>query len=1217
MADFHRKNSNKTPAALADLNAAGRAISFKSAAALAEEKILDFWRENKIFQKSLEKPSPAGNYVFFDGPPFATGLPHYGHILVSAIKDAVPRYQTMRGKRVERRWGWDCHGLPIENIVEKDLKVSGKREIEELGLARFNEYARSKVLDFAAQWKETVERIGRWVDYGGAYMTMDNDFIESVWWALKNIWDKKLIYEGMKVLPYCPRCETPIANSEIAMDGSYKDIADISVYIKLALENEPKTYLIAWTTTPWTLPGNTAAGVNENLDYVTVKVNDERYIIAKNKTSILKDKFEILGTMKGRALVGKRYSPPFDYFTGADFRQISEKEKENAWKVYSAPYVTAETGSGIVHIAPAYGEEDLELALKRGIPLVRHVGSDGRFTSEVADFAGIKVKPKDDHQSADVLIVKNLAARGLLLAKEKIIHSYPHCFRCETPLYYFAIPAWFVKIHEIKKKLVKLNEDIDWVPKHLKHGRFGKSVEGAPDWNISRNRYWASPLPFWKCEKSGHTECVGSLDELKKRAPAKNKYLVMRHGEAERNLTDTVSCSPKDDNKITERGRAEVLATAQKLKKESIDFIYSSDLVRAKQTAEIVARELGISAENTIFAPEIRELNAGAYNGKSWTEYRQSFDSPEARFETASKNGETLFDVRDRVVKFIYDLEKKHAGKKILVISHGDAIFFMETGVKGLAKRELMSAFINKTGLISTGSHRPLDFAPIPHNDNFELDFHRPYIDEITFACECGGEMRRIPEVVDCWFESGSMPFAQNHYPFENKEKFEKNFPGDFVAEYIAQTRTWFYYTHAVSAILFNRAPFRHVLTTGTILAEDGAKMSKSKENFPDPKILFDKYGVDALRFYLLSSPLMKSEDLNFSERGVDEVYKKIILRLRNVVSFHETYKGGAGTFDESAEKLADRNTERFAGGFANKLTGKISDSRSASKHILDKWILGRLNAVIVATTAGMESYTIDSALNKISEFIEDISVWFLRRSRERLKSEIQAERGEALNTFRFTLLELSKIIAPFTPFLAEEIYQTLGEAKESVHLEDWPESKIGTAEETAVLADMAETRRIVSLALEARAKAGIKVRQPLRKLAVKTTALQGKKECLDLILDEINVKEIVFDPQLPEEAVLDAEITEDLREEGSLREFVRFIQELRKKSGLKPGEPSALVVSANSSGQKFIEKFETQIKKSALISKISFWSGADGESLGGEKTEIEGILFDAIVRKK
>lgn len=1185
----------------------------KSPVALAEEKVLEYWREKGIFQKTLDKPAPNGNYVFYDGPPFATGLPHYGHILISAIKDAVPRYQTMRGKHVERRWGWDCHGLPIENIVEKDLKVSGKKEIEALGIDTFNEYARSKVLDYAEHWKTTVERIGRWVDYDGAYMTMNNSYIESVWWALKGIWDKSLIYEGTKVLPYCPRCETPIANSEIAMDNSYKDITDISVYVKLPLENEPKTFLIAWTTTPWTLPGNTAAGVNEELDYVLAKVggsggDGEYYIVAKNKTSIFKDqKFEIVEEMKGHDLVGKRFKPPFDYFSGDTPAGKKLPNRENAWQVYAAPYVTAETGSGIVHLAPAYGEEDMELAKKYNIPFVRHVGPDGRFTADVTDFAGQKAKPKDDHQAGDVAIIKNLAARGLLFAKEKIVHSYPHCFRCETPLYYFALPAWFINIQKVKGELVKLNEDITWIPEHLKHGRFGNSVAAAPDWNISRNRYWASPLPFWKCEKCDRAECIGSLDALKARETVNNKYFIMRHGEAQANLTDCISCLATDENTLTEKGKKQAGAAGNAIKEtiaktpgQSIDFIYASDLDRAKLSAEIIAKEVGLPQSSILYAPELHELNAGVYNGKTWTEYRNSFISPEARFDTAPDGGETLLGLRDRAVKFIYDLEKRHAGKNILIISHGDTLFFMEHGLKGLDRQQLVQVFKSKTGALETGEWRTLNFAPIPHNKNFELDFHRPYIDEIFLKCtgtpdgkKCDGQMKRVPEVIDCWFESGSMPFAQNHYPFENKDKFEHNFPADFVAEYIAQTRTWFYYMHAVSTMLFQKAPFHNVLTTGTILAEDGEKMSKSKGNFPDPWLLFNKYGVDALRFYLLSSPLLKSEDLNFSEKGVDEVYKKIILRMKNVVSFYETYQ-----------------SERFLGLIGKKGAPVGGESALTSPHVLDRWIIERMNVVIGQVTSAMDSYELEKALTPIDLFIEDISVWFLRRSRERLKSENETERNAALNTFSLVLLELSKLMAPFTPFLAEEIYRKLGGAsgpeKESVHLEDWPSAHVASIDNIELLADMDETRRVVSLALEARAKAGIKVRQPLQKIVLKTATLEGKQECIDLILDELNIKEVIFDPQLIDEVVLDTKISDELREEGTLREFVRFVQDLRKKSGLKPGERAHLFASTNQAGADFLNKFQPQIKKSAHLSAAS-----PEEGVVGEMVEIDGVKFN------
>jgi isoleucyl-tRNA synthetase len=461
----------------------------KSDVALREEKILQFWKENNIFQKTLEKEAPNGNFVFFDGPPFATGLPHYGHILASAIKDAVPRYWTMNGYHVERRWGWDCHGLPIENIVEKDLHISGKKEIEEYGVQKFNEYARSKVLDFVSHWKETVERIGRWVDFDGSYKTMDNTFIESVWWALKEINEKGLLYEGTRVLPYCPRCETPVANSEIAMDGSYKDITDISVYVKFELVDETGTYLLAWTTTPWSLPGDTALAINKEIKYVKVEYEGKFYIVAEERLKfvpILKDVEWKDGvnswSIEPEKLIDKSYIPPFDYYKNIDL-----PNKENIWKIWHADFVTVETGTGIAHEAPVFGEEDMDLAKKNNIPFIYHVGHDGKFVNEVTDFAGIKVKPKEDHQSGDVLIIKNLAHKGFLFAKEKIIHSYPHCFRCETPLYYFAIPAWFIKISEVKERLLSLNEKIIWIPEHLKEGRFKKSMEGAPDWNISRN----------------------------------------------------------------------------------------------------------------------------------------------------------------------------------------------------------------------------------------------------------------------------------------------------------------------------------------------------------------------------------------------------------------------------------------------------------------------------------------------------------------------------------------------------------------------------------------------------------------------------------------------------------------------------------------------------------------------------------------------------------
>ena len=1166
----------------------------KSEIALAEERILDFWREQNIFQKSLDKESPGGSRVFYDGPPFATGLPHYGHILVSTIKDAVPRYWTMQGFHVERRWGWDCHGLPIENIVEKDLKVSGRREIEALGVDKFNEYARSKVLGYVGEWRKTVERMGRWVDFDGSYKTMDNSFIESVWWALKELWDKKFIYEGTKVLPYCPRCETPIANSEIAMDNSYKDITDISVYVKLELVDEPGTFLIAWTTTPWTLPGNTGAAVNPDVDYVKAKKDGAFYIVAKEKIGVLKDGAEIVAEFKGRELIGKSYKPLFKFFAAKNF-----PNKENIYKVWGASYVTTEAGTGIVHLAPGYGEEDMVLANENKIPFVLHVGSDGKFSADLAEplsiggsdtvvLAGLSAKPKPTsadpqlHQSSDILIIKYLAHAGLLFAKEKIVHSYPHCHRCDTPLYYFALRAWFIRIQDLKSQTIALNEKINWVPAHLKHGRFGKGIEGAPDWNISRNRYWASPLPFWHCEQCGKTECLGSLEEIKARQPAKNKFFIMRHGEAEQNLTGNVSSAPDAPNHLTPNGREQVKAAAKKLAEEKIDMIVASDLVRTRETAEMIAEILGLPAEAVVFDPRLREIKAGVLEGKTWGEYHDFFPSRADRFHTAPSDGETILDLQNRVMSTLFELENNFSGKNILLVSHGSPLWVMGLVGQGKSQSEIVKYFIDRENDndMGLGEFKSIPFIPFPHNKDFALDLHRPFIDEIIFSCSCGGRMKRIPEVIDGWFESGAMPFAAHHYPFENREKFEINFPAKFIVEYIAQTRTWFYYTHTLSSLLFNEIAFENVIAHGTVLAEDGQKMSKSKGNFPDPNILFDKYGVDALRFYMLSSPLMKSEDLNFAEKGVDETYKKIILRLKNVTSFFELYK--------------------------DLIKPEVANS-PASKNILDRWIISRLNQLIFRVTDAMEAYEIDRAMYSIDDFLEDLSVWYVRRSRERLKSDDEADGVATVRTLQFALLEFSKIIAPFMPFIAESTYGKVGGALESVHLDSWP--RAGDIDETLV-SDMAEVRKIVGFGLEARARAGIKVRQPLGKIVVKVAkenTLKDKQELIQLIADELNVKSVEFDPQIEATVELDTEITADLKDEGNLRDLLRAVQNLRKESGLKAGEPANMTVFADDRGRKFVETNQIAISKAATISEIKF---EDGTQTGGEEILIDDMKF-------
>jgi len=1149
----------------------------KSPIAEKEEKILQFWKDNAVFQKSLDKHAPKGEYVFYDGPPFATGLPHYGHILGSAVKDTVARYQTMRGFRVERKWGWDCHGLPIENIVEKDLNISGRKEIEKIGIDTFNEYARSKVLDYVSHWKTTVDRMGRWVDFDGSYKTMDNTFIESVWWAFGEIQKKGLVYEGVRVLPYCPRCETPIANSEIAMDHSYKNITDISVYLKLELASEPGTFLLAWTTTPWTLPGNTAAAVNKEVTYVKVKeVKEEKtsyYIIAKDLFPKLADKFlnpEIVEELQGDALIGKSYVPPFDYF----IKNPDLPNHSQGWKVYAASYVTTESGTGIVHLAPAYGEEDMDLAKKEKIPFVRHVGSDGKFIGEVTDFAGEKAKSKEDHQAGDVLIIKNLAPRGLLFAKEKIIHSYPHCFRCETPLYYFALDAWFINIQKVKQRMLDLNQDVDWVPDHLKNGRFGKSMEGAPDWNISRNRYWASPLPIWKSENGKEVLFIDSIETLKKHTKKSgNTYFVMRHGGTESNKKEIISFAKQEFDHITEDGKKEVVQVAKGLEDKKIDIIIASPFVRTKETALMVAEILGINEGNIFFDKRIQEINPGVYDGGKWPEYHDRMSQVGADwFKERPGNSESLFDCQKRVGEFLYEIENKYKGKNILFVTHGGPawLFFVNAGLFSPNDKTYRSAdshiFVDEFKRFDNAEVRELSFTPLPHNKDFELDLHRPYIDDIILVGESGNELKRIKEVFDCWFESGSMPFAQQHYPFENKEWFRTHFPSDFIAEYIAQTRTWFYYMHAISVMVFDSIAFKHVVTTGTVLAEDGQKMSKSKGNFPDPTILFDKYGVDAIRFYMLSSPLMKSEDLNFSERGVDEVYKKNILRTQNVLSFYDLYR------DDSLEKVKSSN-------------------------VLDLWILARLNGVVREVTSGMECYRLDEAHAPIDLFVDDLSTWYLRRSRERLKGEDKKDRVEALSTFSAVLEIFSRTIAPFLPFLAEDIHRHIHtKDAESVHLMSWPEVSRDANDEEEPLSLMKEVRRIVSLGLEARSRAGVKVRQPLACLTVKSLLLASKKQYVELIEDEINVKKIEFDGLLEPEVSIDTTITPELRQEGDIRELMRAIQDMRKENNFSASDKVDVTLTLTEEGKKAVEVWKKEIMATCSIGNLSI---ADKEGNG------------------
>ncbi len=1127
----------------------------KSEVAKREEKILKFWRENKIFEKSLTKKSPNGDYIFYDGPPFATGLPHYGHILASAIKDAVPRFWTMRGYRVARRFGWDCHGLPIENIIEKKLNIASRQEIEAIGIDKFNQLASETALTYASEWKKTIERIGRWVDFDGSYKTMNNAYIESVWWAIAEINKKGLVYEGTRVLPYCPRCETPIAQSEIAMDQSYKLVTDQAVTVKFKLKEE-KVYILAWTTTPWTLPGNVALAVGPEIGYVEIEHQGERLILAEARLAAFGlEGAKVLKKFNGQDLVGKEYGPLFEVLAV----KTSPKKK---WQILPANFVTTTDGTGVVHTAVIHGEDDYKLGVEYDLPLVPLIDARGHFNDQAPEFLrGIY------HKQAEKLVIKDLAERGQLFRQEPYQHSYPHCYRCGTPIIYYALPAWFINIQKIKPRLLKLNQKVNWVPKHLKDGRFKNIVEGAPDWNISRNRYWASPLPIWKCGKCGQTKFVDSLKTLAALAiKSGNKYFVMRHGEGEHNVINTISARVGDKYALTERGKNQVRESAKELENQNITRIFASPFLRTKQSAEIVAGELGIPNDQIIFDECLGELKFGDFDGKKLADYLAYEAEHIFSYGDRIPGGESYLEAKRRFGDFFYKLENSLVSENILIVTHGICPEVLAAIVVGADQIE--SKRIIDTYQLAFAKPQLFNLLSLPLNNNYELDLHRPYIDRIKLKCECGGALARIPEVFDCWFESAAMPFAANHYPFENQKSLKNNYPADFVAEYIAQTRTWFYYMLVLGTILFEQEPFKNVVTTGTILAADGEKMSKSKGNFPDPWLVFNRYGVDALRFYLLSTPVMRAEDLNFSARGADEVSKKIITRLINVHSFYQLYQ--------------------------ERLPIDSKDSTLISNHVLDRWISLRLQELIAAVTSGLEAYTLDEALRPIETFIDDLSTWYLRRSRDRLR-EAGSEGQIAVIVLKETLKTLAKVMAPFTPFIAEEIYLNLksSDDPDSVHLAEWPEINSKPSDNQELITKMAEVRRLVSLGLEARTRAGIKVRQPLSSLTLRPGTIDLSPELLELVKDEVNVKSVIFKEGLTEATTLDLTITPALAVEGEIRELVRKLQDWRKEAGLAPATKVAILVSTDAAGREFIETHRSQLLKAASLKDIQFKLGA------------------------
>ena len=1091
-----------------------------------ELETLKYWEENKIFEKSLENPAggaPRSAYSFYDGPPFATGMPHHGHILAGTIKDVMPRYKTMQGQTVRRVWGWDCHGLPIENLIEKELSLNSKQDIENLGIEKFTDACAASVMRYDSEWKSVIPRLGRWVDMDNAYKTMDSTYTESVWWAWKQLYDKGLAYEGYKIMHICPRCETPLAQSEVGLE--YHDITDMTVTAKFELVDEPGTFVLAWTTTPWTLPGNTALAVNKNLEYVKVKIaEDENYYIVSKKLSekVFAGK-SILESVDINVndLLGKKYLPPFNTFNKEDYLNKLENS-QNIWKIWHAEFITDESGTGIAHEAPAFGAEDMDLAKANNIPVIKHVLMNGHFVSEVEEsvpeLAGLVVKKKDDSISTDIEVVKWLAHNGKLFSKEKIVHSYPLCWRCKTPLLNYATSSWFVDVPKIKSNLLEQNATTKWVPEHMRDGRFGKWLEGAREWAVSRRRYWGAPLPIWKSVKTDEIFVAGSLEDLAKKLTPNNEYYVMRHGEAKSNVDMIIDCGMDPNNTLTEKGKAQAEDAFKNIDVD-FDMVISSPYLRTIETAKY-------SGKNIETDDRLREFNMGVFNGKKVDEYTQNLGDVEyLRLNTRAEGGETHREMMNRCMSLIEDLESKYFGKKILFVTHGGPMRMLIASAELITEEGLVEDEIKHNAKLypRNAELRKVNYKKVPRDATGAINLHRPHIDKIVLKDSEGNDMKLIGDVFDCWFESGSMPFAQLHYPFENVEVFNQNFPADFIAEGVDQTRGWFYSLLNVGVGLFDKTPFKHVIVNGHVLAKGGEKLSKSLKNYTDPMILVEKFGADAMRYALVNSPAMRGEAVEFPDTLPEEAYKKNIQRLENVLDFYNMYKKG--------EVVAHTD----------------------SNNVLDRWITERLHEVINRSVDGYEAYKLDEAVSGVDVFIDDFSTWYLRRSRERLKDGDV----DAMSTMKYVFVEFAKCIAPVMPFLAERLYQDVMGTTDSVHLQSYPAKRDVNQK---VLDEMRDVREQVTSLLMIRQKNNMPVRQPL---SMATINKNINEKYFEVIMEEVNVKAVQIDEDCdgPE---LDLSLDENLIREGRQRELSREIKDRRKELGLVAGDEIVLFIDTD-----------------------------------------------------
>jgi isoleucyl-tRNA synthetase len=1158
-------------------------LSKKSESALREERVLKFWKENKIFEKSLSQTEGKKGFIFYEGPPTANGKPGIHHLEARAFKDAIPRYKTMRGFHVRRKGGWDTHGLPVELQVEKKLNLDSKAAIEKYGIAKFNQECKESVWQYTDDWAKFTERIGYWVDQENAYVTYHNTYIESVWNVLKKVHAQNLLYKDYKVVPWCPRCETVLSSHELAQ--GYEDIKDLSVYVKFKIIGFPNAYFLAWTTTPWTLPGNVALAVGSDIDYVEIKVGDEILVLAKDRLSIIDAPYEIIAEHKGKEMIGMQYEPLYVFLSNTI--SVNEKQKlEKAFKVYVADFVNTTDGTGIVHTAVMYGQDDFVLGTKIGLPKHHLVGVDGKFLKGTGFLEGRFVR--DEEVAVD--IIKDLANRSigpLLFKKEKYEHSYPHCWRCHTALIYYARDSWYIRMSDekIKQKMIEENKTINWEPSHIRDGRFGEWLKDIKDWAISRERYWGSPLPVWECISCKKIDIIGSVEELKEKTKKSgNKYFVMRHGEAGNNVRRGIHYKNLNhDAGLTEKGKEEVIESSENFK-EKIDIVISSPFNRAKETAEIACGQIGFPLEKIIYDKRVQEMETSSiFEGKDRAVFKKYYDEGYLNNPTeVLPDGESFTEVIKRIGQFIYELETKYSGKNILIVGHANATYALTFVVKGMLLNSLSSKnypFIP----FKNAEIRKFDFIPLPHNKNYELDLHRPYIDEVDLVCNCGGKLTRTKEVMDVWLDSGAMPFAQDHYPFENKKWVDGvGYPADFISEAIDQTRGWFYTLHAVGVLMGRGKAYKNVICLGHLLDAKGKKMSKSLGNIVDPWDMIEKYGADTLRLWMYSIN-QPGESKNFDEKTVLELHRQVFGLLYNVLAFYELYR--------------DKKIE-------NNVIPK-------SKNILDIWILAKLDELIDLMTQNLDNYKLLEPVRGIKDFIGDLSTWYLRRSRERIKDGDK----NAKQTLYFVLKTLAKLMAPFVPLAAEDIWLKLKNENdvESIHLVNWPTKKFrifSFSKFNHVLENMKLVRKIITLGLEARQKANIKVRQPLNRLSIKDSELEDQYKYIQLIIDELNVKEVIFDNSMENEVILNTNITGELKQEGSYRELARAIQDMRKKMGLTPSDVISLIVETNEEGKNLIQKFESEIKKSILVSKIEF------KQNNGEEIRIDELMFKVKIEK-